>query len=216
MKRIQPCLLLLASLTPFAGHADACAAAPRCYDAGPFAAEVTSLSPSWNDGHSQHFLRLNLRFRNTGDRPLILGFPWGSAPSITDNYGNAYSIDGRNAGEVASHIIGIGIVRREGADASFVLAPGASRSASLIFNRGIARSGSGAAVGNQFTANLSVEQLRVLPGSGRVEVGGQYSLSFEGLSGSAFGNLGAAGGGASSDDVVRGVGTLINAFTKKK
>jgi len=216
MKRILPCLLLLASLTPFASHADNCAGAPRCYDAGPFAVEVTSLSPSWNNVHNQHLLRLNLRFRNVGDRPLILGFPWGSSPSITDNYGNAYSIDGRNAGEIASHIIGIGIVRREGADTSFVLAPGASRSASLIFNRGIARSGSGAAVGNQFTADVSVEELRVLPGSGRVEVGSQYSLNFEGLSGSTFGNLGSAGGGVTPDDMVQGVGTLINAFGKKK
>ncbi|WP_029923040.1 hypothetical protein [Nevskia soli] len=211
MKQILPCLLLLASLAPFASQADACAAAPRCYDAGPFTAEVTSLSPSWNNTHNQHFLRLNLRLRNTGDRPLILGFPWGSSPSITDNYGNAYRIDGNST----SNIIGIGIVRREGADTSFVLAPGASRSASLIFNRWIAKSGSGAAVGNQFTADVSVEQLRVLPGSGRVEVGGQYSLNFQGLSGGAFGNLGSASG-VGTDDVVQGVGALIDAFSNKK
>lgn len=211
MKRFLPTLLLLAALAPCAARADACNGAPRCYDAGPFAAEVTGLIPGWNERHSQHFLRLNLRFRNVGERPLILAVQGGASLSVTDNYGNAYGI---NWGDSAS-IVSLGQVRNNHADTSFVLAPGASRSASIIFNRWLGRSGSAAAVGNQFTADLSVVQLQILPGSGRVQEAGQYSLDFPGLSGSAFASLGSSGG-VSSDDVVQGVGTLINAFTRKK
>lgn len=212
MKQILPCLLLLASLAPCASQADACAATPRCYDAGPFAAEVTSLSPGWNERHSQHFLRLNLRFRNTGERPLILALPYSGSASITDNYSNVYGI---NWSDTNSSVVSLGLIKGGHADTSFVIAPGASRSASLVFNRWLGKSGSAAAVGSQFTADVSVERLSVLPGSGRVEVGGQYSLNFQGLSSGAFANLGSAGG-ISTDDVVQGVGTLINAFSKKK
>jgi hypothetical protein len=212
MKRILPTLLLLAGLAPLAAQADACAGAPRCYDAGPFAAEVTSLSPNWNDRHSQHFLRLNLRFRNTGDRPLILGLPYAGSASITDNYANVYGI---NWSDTNSSVVSIGLIKGGSADTSFVIGPGASRSASLVFNRWLGRSGSAAAVGNQFTVDVSVEQLQVLPGSGRVQQAGRYSLNFEGLSGGAFGNLGSAGS-AGGDDVVQGVGVLLNVLSNRK
>jgi hypothetical protein len=193
--------------SPMTHAADNCGAQPRCYDAGPFAAEVTSLGASWNNVHNQHFLRLNLRFRNTGSAPLILGFAWGSAATLTDNYGNAYTIDGNNR----ANVIGIGLTSREGADTSFVVAPGASRSASFVFNRGIGRgsSGSAAAVGSTFTADFSVEQLQVLPGSQRVQIGGQYSLDFPGLSSGLM-------GAGSADELGEGIGSLINAFTKKR
>ena len=212
MKRILLSVLLLAAFALRTAHADACAGAPRCYDAGPFAAEVASLSPGWNDRHNQHFLRLNLRLRNTGERPLTLALPYGGSASITDNYGNVYGI---NWSDTGNSVVGLGLIKGGSADTSFVLAPGASRSASLVFNRWLGRSGS-AAAGSQFTADFSLEQLQVLPGSGRVQPAGQYSLNFQGLSGSAFGSLGSPGGNATPNDIVQGLGTLINAFGKKK
>jgi hypothetical protein len=193
---------------PGAAFADSCAGAAHCYDAGPFAADVGSLSPSWNKYHNQHFLRLNLRFRNTGTVPLILGFRWGGAATLTDNYGNSYTIDGNN---YRASVSGIGLISRDGADTGFLIAPGASRSASLIFNRWLGKTGTAAAVGNAYTADFAVEQLQVLQGSQRVQVAGQYSLNFPGLSGGLPGSV-----TPGVSDIGEGIGALVSAFGKKK
>lgn len=166
--------------------ADHCASRPRCYDAGPFSTTVSNLVTSWGRYHKQQFVRLNLRFRNHGAQPLILAFRWGSAASLTDNYGNGYRIDTR----FQRNVVGLGLIRRAGVDASFVVAPGGRRDASLIFNRWVGKS----AIGSQYSADFSVEQLQLLPGGRQVHEAGHYSISFSNLSGAMPGGaLGSVG-----------------------
>ena len=114
-------------------HAADCAGV-SCFDAGPFVAEVISLNPSWDRAHRTHFVRLNVRFRNTGSEPVSLAFPWRGAATMTDNYGNTYSIDWR----YPERIVGIAVISRSGVKGNFTIAPGSSRTASWIFSRSVA------------------------------------------------------------------------------
>lgn len=195
----------LFTLSPVVRADGNCGAQPHCFDAGPFVAEITSTNPSWNNTHNRQYLRLNLRLRNTSGERLILGFQWGSAATLTDNYGNAYLLDGNDRTSVS----GIGLIERSSADANFVLTPGASRNASLIFNRWIGKSGSAAAVGNTFTADFSLAQMQVLPGSQRIEVAGQYSLNFPDLRSALIGT-------GAIDSLGEGIGNVLSAFSKRR
>lgn len=197
---------LFATAIPRAHAADC--AAMSCFDAGSFVAEVTSVSPSWDRLHRTHYLRLNVRFRNTGTQPISLAFPWRSAATMTDNYGNAYNIDWR----YPQRISGIAVISRSGVKGNFTIAPGSSRTASWIFNRNVGST----PVGNAFTADLPVEDLIPIPGQQKVRVGNQYSLDFQQLHG---GSLSMLGNGSNSqgnhvEQVAEGVGLLLNALKK--
>lgn len=187
-------------------HAADCAAV-SCFDAGPFVAEVTSVSPSWDRSHRTHFLRLNVRFRNTGAAPITLAFPWRGAATMTDNYGNTYSIDWR----YPQRIVGIAVISRSGVKGNFTIAPGSSRTASWIFSRSVAST----PVGNVFAADLPVEDLQPIPGQQKVRVGNQYSLDFQQLRGGSPGLLG-DGGGNRGEQAAAGVGLLLDALARKK
>lgn len=196
-------------------HAADCAAM-SCFDAGSFVAEVTSVSPSWDRYHRTHYLRLNVRFRNTGTQPISLAFPWRGAATMTDNYGNAYNIDWR----FPQRIVGIAVIGHDGVKGNFTIAPGSSRTASWIFSR---TTGS-TPVGNAFNADLPVEDLIPIPGQQKVRVGNQYSLDFQQLHGGSLGTLGnVVGNGVDNGTDVQGnrvekvaedVGLLLNALKK--
>lgn len=189
-------------------HAADCAGV-SCFDAGPFVAEVTSVSPSWDRTHRTHFLRLNVRFRNTGSEPVSLAFPWRGAATMTDNYGNTYSIDWR----YPERIVGIAVISRSGVKGNFTIAPGSSRTASWIFSRSVAST----PVGNVFAADLPVEDLQPIPGQQKVRVGNQYSLDFQQLRGGSLGLLGDGNGnGNRGEQAAAGMGLLLDALSKKK
>lgn len=203
---------LFAAAIPRAHAADC--AAMSCFDAGPFVAEVTSVSPSWDHLHRTHYLRLNVRFRNTGTQPISLAFPWRGAATMTDNYGNAYSMDWR----YPQRIVGIAVISRSGVKGNFTIAPGSSRTASWIFNRSVGST----PVGNVFTADLPVEDLQQIPGQQKVRVNNQYSLDFQQLgSGSAslLSGITPDDGNGNPDSraekIEQGVGLLLNALSKK-
>ncbi len=106
---------------------DACAGKPRCYSAGIFSAEVVSLTGSQAAPGAHHVIRLNVRFRNVTNQPLILAYKGGTS-SATDNFGNPYYW-GR-AGTHDTSFQGIGLMGRS-IDPSFTLQPGESRNATF-------------------------------------------------------------------------------------
>ncbi len=158
-----------ATATAAAPVADACTSQPRCYNAGPFTAQVTQVTASQSG--SNHLVRLNIRFRNIGAQPLILGYTQNSGTMI-DNYGNRYSIDRRYPDRVK----GIGLVSPGKADPQFVLNPGESRNATFEYSRYVGKT----AIGNAFNPDLAVEQLQVLP-SQQVRSIREYSINYPNL-----------------------------------
>ncbi|MDE2148773.1 MAG: hypothetical protein KGJ55_02825 [Gammaproteobacteria bacterium] len=209
MKSIRATLLgaCLCTIPVAAVLADPCAGLAHCDDAGPFSAQVTGAVPAWGRYHKQRFVRLNLRFRNPGSQPLILGFPWRSGATLTDNYGNSYGMDTRYA-----TVIGLGIVKHGSADARFVIAPGASRTATLVFSRWVGKT----AVGNRYTADFSVVTLQPIPGNNQVRVGSTYTLNFPDLSSAVVGGDALGNGAATASDVGKAVKSLLNVFAKPK
>ena len=150
--------------------ADPCASVPRCYSAGPFTAQVAQLTASQSG--NTHLVRINLRFRNVSNQPLILAYTTNSG-SMVDNYGNRYTIDWRYPDRVK----GIGQVSRSKADPQFMLSPGESRSANLEYSRYVGKT----AIGTVFSPDLAIEQLEILP-SQQVRSTREYSLNFANLS----------------------------------
>ncbi|HWK75455.1 MAG TPA: hypothetical protein VNQ81_14345 [Povalibacter sp.] len=149
---------------------DACASQPRCYNAGPFTAQVTQVTTSQSG--SSHLVRLNIRFHNISTQPLILGYTQSSGTMI-DNYGNRYTIDWR----YPNHVTGIGLVTSGKADPQFVLNPGESRNAAFEYSRYVGKT----AIGTAFNPDLAVEQLQVLP-SQQVRSIREYSINYPNLS----------------------------------
>lgn len=149
--------------------ADPCASQPRCYNAGPFTAQVTQVTTS--QAGSNHLVRLNVRFRNVSAQPLILAYTKNSGTMI-DNHGNRYTIDWRYPDRVK----GIGLVERGKADPQFALNPGESRNATFEYSRYVGKT----VIGNVFTPDLAIEQLEVLS-SQQVRSIREYSLSYPNL-----------------------------------
>jgi len=188
-------------------HADACAGNSICVDSGAFVTDVTQVNGSWDSHHRTHFVRVNFRVRNSASHPLILGFRWRSSASLVDNFGNTYSIDWK----YRDRIIGIGILSGEGADASFILHPGESRTASLVFSRAPGKG----SVGDAFNADFSLEQLEPVPGNNSVRTVATHSIAFQGLrSGTAAGGAIIPDAGNKAGAVITSLGNLMNALKK--
>lgn len=154
--------------------ADPCAGAPRCYGAGPFIAEVSSLTGARVGNRRDHVLSVTIKFRNVSAQPIILGYHTGSS-TVTDNLGNRYYW-GR-AGTHDGSSSGIGIVEGSKADPQFVLRPGESREArwSLIrYNTGNQE------IGSTFSHDLVIDQLELLNG-GQIRSLRNYSIGFHDL-----------------------------------
>src|SRR2546425_5145775 len=97
---------------PGPAETDPCAGKPRCYGAGPFAAEVTGVTTSKTG--SYQLIQLNVKFRNLTNQTLVLCYASESALS-TDDRGNRYAVrDDRG-------VKGIGLCRGSVADPQFVL-----------------------------------------------------------------------------------------------
>jgi hypothetical protein len=198
-------MMMVGTSTAWAG---ACTGATSCVDSGAFATDVTQVTGSWDSHHRTYYVRVNFRVRNASSGPLMLGFRWRSAASLVDNFRNSYSIDWK----YRDRIVGIGIIGGNEADASFIVPPGGSRAASLVFSRSPGRG----SVGNTFNADFSLEQLEPIPGNNSVRTVATQALSFQALT---LGQL--IGGSAPTEpdqkvqDVVNGLGALVNALKKK-
>lgn len=149
-----------------ANVADPCAGRTRCYATGPIVAEIVQLLPSQD--RSNHAVRINVRFRNVSDRPVILAYQQNSGVML-DNYGQRYTVDWRNNANVS----GIGQTTRQKADPQFVLQPGEARSATLNYTRYVGKT----AIGTVFSPDFVVQELEILP-SNQIRPVRDYNVSF--------------------------------------
>lgn len=187
--------------TPPASQQDFCAGVLRCVSAGPFTAQITGATPQGGPKERNHALVLNVRFRNVSNEPVVLGYK-ASSSNGTDNFGNQYYW-GR-AGTYDTSATGIGIVSSREANASFALAPGASRDATFKLIR---YNSLGTQLGTGWVYDVVISQLEILP-SQQVRVGREFSLHFTDITTS-----GIAAGAASVGDAVQ---DLKDIFKKKK
>jgi hypothetical protein len=174
---------------------DACGGAPRCYSAGLFTATVTSMTASQMGNFKDHLLRMDIRFRNVSNQPLILAYAARSSSAI-DNLGNYYYWG--HAGGRDQSTQGIGVSESAKANPSFVLQPGESRSA--VFNVIRYRPGN-AQLGRSFTYSLTIQQLQVLP-SQQIRTVRDFSLNYPDIVPAGFSP-------ATMNDGIRKIGDLL-------
>jgi len=149
---------------------DPCAGNGQCYNAGPFIAEVRSLTPGAAGGR-HHGLDVGLRIRNISPQPIILGYK-STSSGATDNLGNRYVYGRPSTHDVSFK--GIGLITARGADPQFVLQPGQSRDAAF----GVIRFNSGAKeLGTAWSYEVMLTQLEILPSKQIREVR-DYVVSF--------------------------------------
>ncbi|MGH8144730.1 MAG: hypothetical protein ACREPY_00190 [Rhodanobacteraceae bacterium] len=188
--RTLPLALLVGLVTLLAtapAQAKGCTGATQpCYEAGLFTAKVTSVTPSWGRYHKSRYLRLSIDFTNTSDHPVSLAFPWRSAATATDSYGNIYSVDWR----FRQNIVGIATVGHNSVDGRFTIAPHSSRSASWILGAGVG----GNAIGKVYSVSLPIHELTPIPGQQGFKVGDEYVLNYQGLGEGVQGTPVASGG----------------------
>jgi len=152
---------------------DACGGKAGCYDAGPFVAEiVNTVATREQAARPWHTVRLNLRFRNKTNEPVILGYMSGTAVLI-DDLGNRYAPS--TAPEDAK---GIGKVAARSADPQFALRPGEARNATFGQARVMRGTPNAAIVGTKYTFDISIAQLEVLSNGQQIRTVREHSLSF--------------------------------------
>ena len=153
--------------------ADQCAGKTRCYDAGNFVAEVTSVSGSQATPNATHIIKINVRFRNTSPgQNLVLGYK-GLSGAGTDNLGNAYVCCGTTTD---TSVTGMPIVGGGPVNPSLALKPGQSANATFT----IARFAPRTPIGSAFTFDAVVMELEVLNAS-QVRDGREYAMHFPDL-----------------------------------
>lgn len=154
---------------------DPCAPAPhRCFNAGPFVAQVGQLTVSNSDGVTAYrTVRITLAIRNVSSQPLILGYKLGSHVLI-DGRGNRYGYYNNRAQRVS----GIGIVQPGSADAQFRLAPGQSRNATFesVHQYNVRRT----VLGDTYDFDLVLVQLEPLSPT-QVRSAREFALNYTGL-----------------------------------
>jgi len=149
---------------------DGCAGKQHCDSNKEFSAEVIGLTGTIVGGR-HHLVKMNIRFTNLSDRPIILAYVTSTSGGV-DNLGNAYYW-----GRASTHDIsttGIGLLEGRKADTQFQLNPGEARNATFaIIRYEAARK----PLGHSFTYNTTIAELHNL-GGGSVESVKQYSLNF--------------------------------------
>ncbi|MBS1853452.1 MAG: hypothetical protein JST79_21350 [Acidobacteria bacterium] len=190
--------------SPTAAPADAqdfCGTTPHCYSAGPFTAQVTNMTDSVVGNKRDHVMRLNIRFKNVTNQPIVLGYV-ATTSLLIDNQGTRFYWG--TAGTHDTSAQGIGIVEGTRADPQFVLRPGESRNAvfQLLRDRGAART----PLGSLYGYNVSIAQIEVLPGN-QLRTVREISLDFQNLT---------AGGAAPSLDGINDATQKLRDLFKKK
>lgn len=153
---------------------DACNGKQRCDSNKVFSAEVLQLSDAFVGTTRHHLVKLNVRFTNLTEKPIILGYV-NYTSSMTDNLGNAYIWGRPGTHDISAQ--GIGVVERLSANTQFVLSPGESRNA--LFQ--VVRYNSGrSAIGRSFNYSVTIAELE-RSAANQVRSRDQYSLSFSSL-----------------------------------
>jgi hypothetical protein len=160
-----------------AATADPCGGSNRCFNAGGFVAEVMQVQTARVGGRHES-LAINIRFRNTGDKPVILAYQSGSS-SAMDNFNNKYYW-GR-AGTHDASVKGIGYVTGRSADPQFALQPGQTRNATF----GLIRYEAKPPIGEAYNYDVVIEELELLPGQ-QIRSARQNSVSFANLTAGSF------------------------------
>jgi hypothetical protein len=159
-----------AAAAPAAPQGDGCAGKQRCYDAGPFIAEIVNASSSFTNRSGRwHVVALNIRFTNRSAEPINLGYMVGTAVML-DNFGNRYVISA-----APDDIKGMGKVTANAADPQFVLRPGESRAATF----GQARlPQANQPIGTAFTFDTTIALLQVLYNGQQIRTVREYTMTF--------------------------------------
>lgn len=181
---------------------DPCIGVPRCFNAGPFLAEVQQINSSMYGGR-HHVLRFNVRFRNLTSNSLILASTYNSLVA-TDNVGNRYGI-------TPQAVNGMGVVVASKADPQFVLNPGQTRNASFE----VYRRNSGNPTGTSYTFDVSLEQLEILA-SQQIRSTRQFALNFPNLMVSPIGVAAQQAAPASPESLSETGKKIVDIFRKKK
>ncbi len=175
-----------------APEVDPCEGKERCYNGGPFVAEITQLTPSAVGGR-HHMLTLQVKIKNLGTEPLILAYRPGSSVAV-DELGNRYVYGRPGTHDVSFK--GIGAATASSVDARFGLRPGQSGNATfnvIRFNSGRQQ------IGTSWTFDATLVEL-IPVNATQAKQGREFAMTFTDLT--------PAG--------AKGVKGLLNALTKKK
>jgi hypothetical protein len=181
-------------------EADACGGKPRCYDAGPFVAEIVQANASSAKyARAWHVVSMNIRFRNKTNQPIILGYVAGTGVLI-DDLGNRYVPSGP-----PEDAKGIGKVQANRADPQFVLGPGQTRAATFGQSRVV--TGNTTVIGSKYSFDVSIAQLEILYNGQQVRTIREHSMNFP--------EFGLGGSPASTDGITDAAKKLRGIFQKK-
>jgi hypothetical protein len=172
-----------------AGLPDACAGKTRCFDAGPFSAEILTATATREQGSRPwHTVSMNLRFTNKTTAPIILAYV---APTgvLIDDLGNRYT-----PAAAPNDAKGIGKVQARSADPQFVLRPGESRQATLGQVRVMRGTPTATVIGSTYTFDVSIAELEVIYNGQQVRTVREHTLTFPGFALTGGAGATAAGG----------------------
>jgi hypothetical protein len=156
-----------------ANQPDACAGRIRCFDAGPFMAEIlTATATREQASRPWHTVSMNIRFTNRTNAPIILGYVVPSGVLI-DDLGNRYTPSG-----APNDAKGIGKVQARSADPQFVLRPGESRQATLGQARVMRGTPTAGVIGSSYTFDVSIAELEVIYNGQQVRTVREHTLTF--------------------------------------
>jgi len=164
-------------------------------------ATINSITASAVGNFHDHVLRVEIKFRNVTNQPIILAYAAATSTAI-DNLGNSYYWG--HAGGHDGSAQGIGTSEGQKVNPQFVLQPGESRNA--IFQVIRYRPGN-AQLGTSFTYSVTIQQLEILP-SQQIRTVRDYSMNFPDLT-----PTGGGFNGQNVNDSIRKIGAI---FGKKK
>lgn len=170
---------------------DACVGRIRCFDAGPFSAEIlTATATREQASRPWHTVSMNMRFTNKTNAPIILAYvvPTGV---LIDDLGNRYA-----PAAAPSDAKGIGKVQARSADPQFVLRPGESRQATLGQVRVMRGTQTATVIGSSYTFDVSIAELEVIYNGQQVRTVREHTLTFPSFA--LTGGAGATAAGANS------------------
>lgn len=152
---------------------DACAGKIRCFDAGPFSAEIlTATATREQAARPWHTVSMNVRFTNKTNAPIILAYVVPSGVLI-DDLGNRYTPAG-----APNDAKGIGKVQARSADPQFVLRPGESRQATLGQARVMRGTPTATVIGSSYTFDVSIAELEVIYNGQQVRTVREHTMTF--------------------------------------
>jgi hypothetical protein len=156
-----------------ANSPDACAGKIRCFDAGPFMAEIlTATATREQSARPWHTVSMNMRFSNKTNAPIILGYVVPSGVLI-DDLGNRYVPPA-----APNDAKGIGRVQARSADPQFVLRPGESRQATLGQVRVMRGTPTATVIGSSYTFDVLIAELEVIYNGQQVRTVREHTLTF--------------------------------------